>query len=133
MLRTIEQYLNYQGIYLSSVDPFSTEDFILVVNDRVRKFYEDREKPELTYTFFIDYLVNAISRNNKGSVRGTSMRISKFLCTVLKFNKENPEVVLLTKFLTPTYYGTTECVVMYLRLRKVIMDMFNYDLSPANK
>ena len=60
MLRNIEQYLNYQSIYLSSVDPFSIEDFILVVNDRVRKFYEDREKPDLGYTFFIDYLVNAV-------------------------------------------------------------------------
>lgn len=133
MLKNIEQYLNYQGIYLSPVEPFSADDFILVVNDRVRKFYEDREKPELGYTFFIDYLVNAISRNNKGSVRGISARISKFLCTVLKFNRENPELVLLTKFLTPTYYGTTECIVMYLRLRKVIMDMFNFDLSPTNK
>jgi len=133
MLRNIEQYLNYQNIYLSSVDPFSADDFVLVINDRVRKFYDDRERPELSYTFFIDYLVNAISRNNKGSIRGTSLRISKFLCTVLKHNKDNPELVLLTKFLTPTYYGTTECIFFYLKLRKLALQLFQFDMSPANK
>ena len=133
MLKVIEQYLNQQGVHPSCVEPFEPDDFVLVINDRVSRFSLDQKKPELCYTFFIDYLVNAISRNNKGSVRGISLRISKFLCTVIKHSKDNPELVLLAKFLTPTFYGTVDCMNFYLKLRKLVLNIFSFDFSPANK
>jgi hypothetical protein len=109
------------------------DDFVLVMNEAISRFSKELKKPEQNYTFFIDYLLNAISKHNKGSVSLINTRISKFLCTFVKHSKDNHEVLLLTKFLTPTYYGTVDCVKFYLEVRKLVFQIFNDGSSRTQK
>jgi hypothetical protein len=133
MLKYIQEYVNTQGIQPSPVEPFAPDDFVLVMNEAISRFSKEQKKPENNYTFFIDYLLNAISKHNKGSVTLINTRISKFLCTFVKHSKDNHEVLLLTKFLTPTFYGTADCVKFYLEVRKLVFQIFNDQSTRTQK